>query len=349
MVEFISAAIPRSLSVVLRPDRYSGGRYDIELRDSPRVGMIRLIAGPVLLGKLMNQAQGFVYVGKGYLLDLDYREFEFSFLRKHGLSICCYWTGSDIRSNRLMHETEARTGVPNISTYIGFVDQRCESDRFDIDRQLTAMVADRYASVMFLHPHANRNYLARPVEPFLYLFPDDRFQGALSKYDDLSVPVIVHAPSSPLIKGTPLVRAAIAHLRLDGYRFDYVELIGVSNDVVLESLARAHISLGHFYGFTPGIYGIESLAAATALLISADEFMEPYLPAGSNDAWLVTKHDQVYENLKALLDAPELLAPLALRGQAWARRNFSASANGPTLLAILDSVLERSYPSSPRP
>ena len=92
--------------------------------------------------------------------------------------------------------------------------------------------------------------------------------------------------------------------------------------------------------------GVEAMASACALVISADEHEEPYLPAGSNDAWLVTKHYQVYDNLKLLLDEPERLEPLALYGQQWAKDHFSASANTPELLAVLDNVLDGTYTPS---
>ena len=155
--------------------------------------------------------------------------------------------------------------------------------------------------------------------------------------------MVTHASSSPIIKGTQLVRAAVAKLESEGYDFEYVELIGVGNTEVAAQLARTHIALNQFFGFTTAVFGAEALAARCALLSSADGTIETSLPPGANDVVLVTKHWQVYDNLKSLLDHPERIEPLATAGQAWARRFSSAEGTGPVLVGILDSVLDGTY------
>ena len=76
---------------------------------------------------------------------------------------------------------------------------------------------------------------------------------------------------------------------------------------------------------------------------SADEFIETNLPAGSNQAWLVTKHFEVYEKLKSLLDNPNSIEPLARRGEQWARDYSAFSSAGPRLRATLNAVLDGTY------
>jgi hypothetical protein len=343
MVKFITRATPNSFSVLLHTNRYyPAADYDKTLPDG--LGRVRIaLAGPVILGRLMNRARGFVYVGGSYLSSPDGCRAEFAFLARHGRRLVCYWTGTDIRSPALMRELERETGRPNIVSYFHELAPSMAGEAYEEKKKRLAAVADRYADAMFLHPHANRNYLTRPVEPFLYLFPDERFQEVSGKFDEMDTPILVHASSSPIIKGTQLVRAAVARLDAEGYRFDYRELIGVDNDTVVDTLRQAHISIGHFYGFTPGIYGIESLALQCALVTSADERREPYLPAGCNEAWYVTDHHEVYQHLKDLLDEPERTRDLALRGHAYAKSRFSASANGPDLRRVLDTVLAGSH------
>ena len=77
------------------------------------------------------------------------------------------------------------------------------------------------------------------------------------------------------------------------------------NQVVLEHLKSAHIVLNQFYAFTPGLFGIESMANHCAVLMSADPNIETGLPQDSKDAWMITKYWEVYDNLKYLLDNPE--------------------------------------------
>ncbi|MBX3067295.1 MAG: hypothetical protein IT191_08325 [Microbacteriaceae bacterium] len=309
--------------------------------------MERIIRGPILLGRLMNQALGFIYVGAtGFLLtDPDEREFEFAYLKKKGLPIVCYWCGSDIRSIKRMHELEKQTGVPNISTYMGERGAIYESDAWDDLKRKIATISSRYANAMFSNTVDHLSYLTLKTEPFLYFLPDSESVN-LSKFDDLKRPVIVHATTAPSIKGTALVRSAIARLRRDGYQFEYVELIGVPNSTVKAELARAHISMNQFYGFSPAVFGVESLAAGCVVMMSADEFVETDLPNGSNECWVVTKHYEVYLNLKNLLDHPETLKSIAERGFEWARENAMKTRASEKLGRVLDAVVDGTYKTS---
>lgn len=346
MAFHIACAIPNSHSVALSAHKYYGFRYDTELRPAPSPTLAlftRAVAGPIILGRLLNKTQGFLYLGAtGFLLaDVDQRSFEFAFLKSKGARIACYFVGDDIRSPRLMHQLEKNTGLKNVSTYVGQVAEVFETQAYDNRKRAIARVADRFADVIFTAPTDQLSYLTRATERVLYLYPDEEFSSGDNKFTDLSRIVVLHAPSSPALKGTPLVRGAVERLRSDGYEFEYVELTAASNETVLRELRRAHIVLNQFYAFMPGIFGIEAMAARCAVLMSADERIEVTLPAGSNQAWLVTKNDEVYENLKILLDHPDTIAPLADRGQQWARQYAAVSRSGPKLRAILESVLDK--------
>jgi hypothetical protein len=348
MVLQIAGAIPGSFSVSFTTETAYEGHYDFQPRrpmGAPGGWLERVVAGPVLLGRLMNQAVGFIYVGaSGFLESTDYREFEFAYLRKKGIPIVCYWCGSDIRSTRRMHELERATGMPNISTYIGERGAIFETDAWEEQKRRIADVSSRHASAMFSNSVDHLSYLTMGTEPFLYFLPD-RPLALPDKFDDASPIVIVHATTAPSIKGTPLVRAAIAQLREEGYEFEYVELIGVPNTRVREELDRAHIVLNQFYGFSPAVFGVEALAAGCVVLMSSDESVETDLPVGSNDCWVVTKHHQVYSHLKRLLDDPRQLEPIARRGRAWAEKHAMRASAGRTMMAVLDSVRDGTYRS----
>lgn len=62
---------------------------------------------------------------------------------------------------------------------------------------------------------------------------------------------ILHAPSRPLAKGTHVFRAIVDELREDGFDIEYVELIGVSNSLVLQALASCDFVLDELYSDIP--------------------------------------------------------------------------------------------------
>lgn len=347
MVLQIAGAIPGSYSVSFTEEVAYQAGYDHPLRTSSTSRwrwLERVVVGPILLGRLMNQADGFVYVGAtGFLLsDRDQREFEFAYLAKKRVPIVCYWCGSDIRSTKRMHELEKQMGLPNISTYIGERETIFESQAWDDLKRRIAEVSSRFASAMFSNTVDHLSYLSMGTEPFLYFLPDEPRPSA-DKFADLSTIVVMHATTAPSIKGTPLVRAAVAQLRAEGYAFEYVELIGVSNAVIKRELARAHIVLNQFYGFSPAVFGAEALAAGSVVMMSSDEFVETDLPPGSNECWVVTKHHEVYTNLKRLLDNPVELESIGRRGRAWAEQYACRTSAGAIMMRTLDAVLDGTY------
>lgn len=349
MVTQIARAIPGSYSVSFQRLHYYAAdtAYDYSIAapvGTPRHARTRKFFGPLLLGRLAHEAAGIVYVGgTGFLVSYDDgRDYEMKWAKRHGLKVVCYWTGSDIRSLRLMKDLESELELPNIATYIELVVPGLGSDDAEAARRRLAVACDRRADAIFNFNVDQKGYLERSPEPFMFYLDADA-SADVDKHLTADKPVVVHATTSPIIKGTPLVRAAVAALRDEGYEFEYVELMGVSNVEVRAQLARAHISLNQFYGFTPTVFGMESLLAGAAVMMSADRELEPGIPAGAEDAWLVTRHWQVYDHLKMLLDDPALRLEKARTGQQWARENGTAKANGPRLLRILDEVLAGTY------
>ncbi|MEO8527449.1 MAG: hypothetical protein ABI435_00055 [Pseudolysinimonas sp.] len=342
----IARAIPGSLSVVLARHRY----YDVPYGWSPgplsrlpgAANRRDLFLGPWKLGSLAARARGFVYVGSEGFLNSgrDYREHEFRFLRRRGIRIVCSFTGNDIRSPKRMRELERESGHPNLATYLADVNPVFGTDAYDDIKRRVAAVADRYADLIYNADVDQRSYLERATLPTRYFYPDDEITTSFDRFAELDRPVVVHAPSSPIIKGTQLVRAAVAALLEDGYDFEYIELIGVPNAEVKNALRRAHIVLNEFYAFTPGVFGVEAMAAGAALVTSADPRVELQLPDDSAEAWLVTPPHRVHTHLQLLLDEPDRLEPLARRGAQWVRDHASASASGAAMTAELRRVLD---------
>ena len=357
MITQIAGVIPDSFSVTLTAPRYYGpDSYDwtpsprIVRRKGP-IGVVqRLAFGPLILADVASRARGVLYVGPGAFLRYasDDRAWEFRFLKRHDIRIGIYWCGSDIRSTVLMHELERAMGLPNIFTYIGIVAPALEGVAYERSVRVRAILSDDLADIVFNNPTDQTGYVTAYSEPFYYFMREERFTDIDHKFDSLSPIVITHAATSPVIKGTQLVRAAIQKLRAEGYEFEYVELLTASNDEVLEQLRRTHIALNQFYGFTPAVFGAESLAAGCAVLQSADGDIETTLAPGANEAWVVTRHYQIYDNLKRLLDHPETIRAQAVRGQEWARKYCSADQTGAVLRGLLEQVTDGVYDRNTR-
>ena len=97
------------------------------------------------------------------------------------------------------------------------------------------------------------------------------------------------------------------------------------HDDVIETLKSAHICLNQFLSFGTGVLGIEGMAARCATLMSADPSLEPSIPRPLAEVtpWLITGVDEIYENLKKLLDDRDLLRAYAEAGYKYALQNYS--------------------------
>lgn len=92
---------------------------------------------------------------------------------------------------------------------------------------------------------------------------------------------IVHSPSRPDAKGTPLIREAIETLKSQGVEVDYIELIGVDNKIVIEEIKRADLVIDQVYAdyAMPG-FATEAAWQAKPVLIAgyAVDYWSKWMP-----------------------------------------------------------------------
>lgn len=335
-VHYISQALPNSFSISIGTNRYYGFEYN-QTAPSGRFAnlLYRIVCAPVLLGYLLNRSDGFFYIGSPRFLisKFDEGEYELKYLKGRSKRIVLFYCGSDIRSPKLALE---QSEIHGNEVFVSYLAPDYLTEEFEQTLKQRASVSEKYAEYIFSASVDQISYFSRKTTPFLYFYPDNLFNYNEEKFRKIGVSKIVHAPSNPIIKGTQLVRAAISRLHHEGFNFSYVELIGVPNHVVLEELRSAHIALNEFYAFVPGLFGVEAMAARCALLTAADEEIEPDLPRGSNNAWLVTRTYQIYDHLKLLLGNTELTKRYADSGFEWATRYAAQSQSSQRLREMLN-------------
>ena len=273
----------------------------------------------------------------GLPVPADGREYEFAFPRRHGCRIVCIFTGSEIRSHVLMAEVGSRLQRDVITTYQPLSAPTLATPARERERRRLAEATDRHAEVIFNPPVDQSAYLTRSTEPFPYFVEDVVIRRRPEKWVAPPDPlVLLHAPTAPLIKGTPLVRAAVSRLRSEGYVFEYVELQGRSNTQVQRELRRAHVVLNEFYSFVPGVFGLEAMAANAVMLCSADPKLEPSLPPDAADAWVVTPAWDIADRLRDLMNHPDRMQLQADRGTEWVLNNAAWSVSAARLRTTLE-------------
>lgn len=339
----ISAAIKGSRSVNLYWHPFYDFNYDYSINCSGSTisaRIKRLFLAPALLGYLAIYAEGFIYVGSARFLNsrLDEGDYEFSFLRARSKKIVFYFLGTDIRSPQKSIDFFNKKALEVAANYLYLTAPHLMSIEYETRLKLRAKNAERYSDLIFTASVDQVSYFTNATQPLRYFYPDHEFHKDPSKFIKEQKTRIVHAPSSPILKGTQLVRSAITRLINEGYQFEYVELHKSTNAKVLRELREAHIVLNEFYSYVPGVFGVEAMANYCALVTAADENIEPDLPRGSNKAWFVTRSYEVYDHLKLLLENRHLQREYAEEGFIWATVHASCSESGRQLNQVLRAI-----------
>jgi glycosyltransferase involved in cell wall biosynthesis len=330
ILKSLSIVFDNAFSVCFSADRFFDHNYDYQLSNR----FLKLVLGPILLGYLMNLSDIFLFTWTtGYCHD---REIDFKFLKKKNKKIITLFLGSDIRSLKKYQAFFDRLEQDCFISYLSIYNKSFSSDSFENQRLLLAKQADRYADVIFNDEIDQPSYIEKRTHAYPYFVDLSRYSD--SNYNsDLSIIKIVHAPSNPLVKGTPLVRAAIKKLKEEGYNFEYIELVNVSNDQVLKTLASSHILLNQFYGTLPGVLGLEGLCTYNAVLMSADPQINTNLPEEASESWFATQYWEIYDNLKLLLDNPQLIKKYALAGRRFVENHYTYEKAGNFFKKVLNS------------
>ena len=327
VLQGVATALPDSYSVNLSTSSLRHESYDFTLGSGPLHEFRRLLFGPLLLGYLANKTDQFYYIwNRGFLFD---RTREFRFLKEHDIRLAIMFCGDDIRSPVLHSSFCKELGRDSFVNYDFYVNPPGGKAVYEERQRATALDADSFADVIFNAPVCQTSYLpsnsSKLVAAHGFIAIADRdFCYDSTKLND-QVLKVVHAPSSMAVKGTAFVREAINRLSLERDDFVYYELNGVPHPEVLKVLQASHVCLNQFLSFGTGVLGIEALASRCATLMSADPKLEPSIPTPhlGQIPWLITGPQDIYENLRLILDDRELLKQLANSGFDYALEHYS--------------------------
>jgi hypothetical protein len=167
-------------------------------------------------------------------------------------------------------------------------------------------------------------------------------------YPDPAVarPLVVHAASAPVCKGTEAVVAAVDQLRRRGRDLEFVALDRVPRVEALSWMARADVYVDQLVIGSHGSAAIEAMALGKPTVCYVKPSMEGRYPA---DLPLVNAtRETLVDVLDGLLADGARRRELGVRGRAYAERHHDAVALAPQLAAVYAAVLSRASGRSRR-
>jgi glycosyltransferase involved in cell wall biosynthesis len=191
-------------------------------------------------------------------------------------------------------------------------------------------------------------YLDRSLFPDAHYVPYRIFLGDFAPVypdPDRSLPLVVHASTAPVCKGTAAVRAAVDALR-GRHEFEYVDLVWAPRREALAAMARADVYLDQFVLGSHGSAAIEAMALGKPVVGYVKPSMRPQYPA---DVPLVhATQESLPEVLAGLLADGARRRELGVAGRAYVERHHDSVLLAKDLVAVYEGAIMRRSAASGR-
>ena len=170
-------------------------------------------------------------------------------------------------------------------------------------------------------------------------------ENMLSNYSKSTLVNILHAPSKRASKGTTFVREAIMSLKNKGFKFNYVEISGVTHQKVLEEIQKSDFVIDQVFsdtllaGFTSeaGLFGKPAIICGYGLGPEINKF---YL--NNPPPVFSCKPNELEKEIEKLINNKKLIRKKGKEINKWVFENF-----GYVKMAIkYDLILKNKVPES---
>ncbi len=153
------------------------------------------------------------------------------------------------------------------------------------------------------------------------------------------VPVIVHAPSSPLLKGTDVLRRVLGELRRDGARFEYVEIQRMAQAEAIALYARADLIVDQLRAGSYGQFAVEAMSLAKPVVCYIQPQLVPLYPA---DLPLINANpDTLSSVLEDWIARPRDRHEVGIASRQYAERRHDARVVAKRLLDAYEQLPRR--------
>ncbi len=150
-----------------------------------------------------------------------------------------------------------------------------------------------------------------------------------------SKPNVVHAPTNRVVKGTKYILSAIERLKDDGYDFNLILVENKSHEEALDIYRSADIIVDQLLIGTYGFFAVECMAMGKPVLcFIRDEIKEhkPEIPI------LSTNPDNVYDNIKLLLDNPMMREELGDKGRKYVEGHHDSKKIAKQMIELYENI-----------
>jgi hypothetical protein len=245
---------------------------------------------------------------------------------RNNVKIVSWFVGSDIRH----YPTAIKEFGVNNSYFLKYTKQ-------PILRPMRKLrMHEKYSNIIFSCP--DQSSLA--LRPYFHLkVPIDLSKYIFNNTKNI-VPVIVHIPSAPLLKGSPIFEKVMKELKDEGLQFEFKSVINIPNSEVIKLLTNADILLDEIYMHGPGMLGIEAMATGCCVVV---KYLETS-PASFRPPVVNVNESSVKEKVRELILNKPLRDDLIARGRKFVEIHNDVDMVCKSIISQLDSYSYDYYP-----
>ncbi|HEU4883209.1 MAG TPA: hypothetical protein VFT45_13205 [Longimicrobium sp.] len=268
-------------------------------------------------------------------------QWELPLLRALGKRVVCVFHGSDARPPYLDGAVMATGGGRTIA------------DCVRASRTVRSLVAhvDAHAHAVVNNPLSG-HFHQRPCVSWYALglssLPADaRKAAAAGEERPAGAPVrVLHSPSHPEAKGTPLIRGAVENLRARGLAIELVELLGRPNAEVVAELERCDFVVDQAYSDTPmATFAAEAARRGKPAVVGgygADAFRQ-FIPPRSMPPSEYCRPEEMEAAIERLATDAAYRLQLGARARAFVARRWSTERVARRLLRVMEGRIPRAW------
>lgn len=250
---------------------------------------------------------------------------EFRLLKKLGKKVVVIATGYDMRHGPAFDQQRARLGhrgppVSRAGTAVA-TDPLARPLR-NLRR------AERWADLIVSQP----NMAALAVRPYMHFFAPVDVRGAEWRVPGRDVPMVVHAPTHFLSKGSDHLLLALGALRMRDVPFTLRLFQGLPHRELMREMRDADVVVDQLH-MPHGCIGVEAMSAGCALATCDDRALEPW--PSERPVWHLDP-ESARDRLGTLLRDRALRVRLAREGRRYAIKHHDRVAVARAILERLD-------------
>ncbi|MCY7969591.1 glycosyltransferase family 1 protein [Bacillus haynesii] len=257
------------------------------------------------------------HFGTSFTLDMS----DYPILKQAGKPMIMHHWGSDVRLYSILaktnpyavvktkNEARIRYHLKRISQYV----QHC-------------IVAD-----MELYEYVKNYYEHVHMIPTMIQL--DRYTP---DYRSNEKPLIVHAPTSPGIKGTRHILKAVESLK-EKYDFHFHLVRGVSHEQAKKIYQKADLIIDQLHIGSYGLFAVESMAMGKPVICWISDFMKDHYP--SELPLIRANPDNITEVIENVLKNRDMLPEIGQKGRKYAEVHHDMVKNSKKTLAVYQSLL----------